>query len=264
MKNLNISFITLILLAGTRASAGLTTGALVTGWDFSQYDNTGVTMIGSEVVDTLSANYSDFASSEFGAGPSAAFSGTLYYDGSFGSSSGSVVPFLVRATSTNLTSNVDVSRDTISNPNLVPFNSLQTLLDEGQSNANPFGLQIFGADTSLVFRSTPSFGLEYSAFSFAGMSLGDDVSVDVETSVDGVNFFNEGSFILTDTDSAYQLDIDSFANEVFVRMTFDTALNSVVIDNVAFISYIIPEPSTYALIVATGIFGVILLRRKRA
>jgi hypothetical protein len=77
-----------LALAAFVASGSSAQASLVAGWDFSQYAGDGVMSIdgGSTFTNTLSANYSDLDPT-FGAGFESAAFGTMYVDGSFGSTS---------------------------------------------------------------------------------------------------------------------------------------------------------------------------------
>ena len=58
---------------------------MVAGWDFSQYlSDSQLSVDGATYTDTLSANYSNLDPT-FGAGAESAAFGTMYIDGSFGS-----------------------------------------------------------------------------------------------------------------------------------------------------------------------------------
>ncbi|MGF1449367.1 MAG: hypothetical protein ACFB20_08125 [Opitutales bacterium] len=240
---------------------------LTAGWDFSQYSSAGFSSLaGFTPVQTLDANYSDLASSSFGAGPSASSFGRLYYDGSFGSSSSTPALFPeVVPTTSNLTANTNVSR---SDGALVPFNSLSTLSNEGQPNANAFGLSITANSQvfSLVFASTPvGVMTEYSLFSFAGQSTGADIDVTLEFSTDGASYAIADSYTLTSSEQTFSTSIDSLFFEedepLFARLNFNLDSADAVIDNVAFNSNIIPEPSAYAVILGLSTMALAMSRR---
>lgn len=252
---------------------------LTTGWDFSQYRTAGFSSLdGASPVDTLSANYSDYAKAETGAGPSAAPFGTLYYDGSFGSSlANPIIPFSeVKPTSTNLTSNQDIERhdsfhelfDPAFVGRLVPFNSLTTLTNEGQPFANEFGLSVT-ADSqmfSLVFEST-LVGGEYCLFSFAGQSTGADINVTLELSDDGANYGFADSFVLTSSEQTFSTDLTSWLfgshESLYARLNFDLDSADAVIDNVAFSEVVIPEVSVYSLFLGVAAFAFCAIKRRR-
>ena len=86
------------LIAVSALAAGSAGAATVAGWDFSQYRGDGRL---TPFTDTLPANYSELDPT-FNAGSGAAAIGTLYFDGSFGSSS-TVTDFLPTAGTMNCT-----------------------------------------------------------------------------------------------------------------------------------------------------------------
>jgi hypothetical protein len=101
---------TILSIAVSASIAGSAQAYLVAGWDFSQYFNDGLLSIdGATYQNTLSANYSDLDPT-FGAGAESAAFGTLYFNGSFGSTSVSPTGNLTEEflpTAGSLTSNLD-------------------------------------------------------------------------------------------------------------------------------------------------------------
>lgn len=246
---------------------------LEAGWDFSQYSVflPGFPTLdgGATFVNTLSANYSDNATVTSGAGPSAEPFGTLYYDGSFGSSF-SPLPLGSVGPTINLTSNnTNIDR---SNDSFVAFDSYAILIDEGQPNANPFGLGI-SADFqvfSLVFALNEShitLATPLDTFSFAGYSINGVTSVSLEYSTDGFAYSFVDNFILTNSDQTFSTDLWDFDFggyvPVYFRLNFNLNTADAVIDNVAIHTFV-PEPQTYAVLLGLSMLVATVFMRKKS
>ncbi len=234
---------------------------MVAGWDFSQYFGDGLLSIdGATFGNTLAANYSDFDPT-FGAGAEAAAFGTLYFDGSFGSSStptDGTGPFVPSASAPgSLTSNLDA-------PGGVPFDSSTVLLNEGQIFFNELAM-LATAGVNVVFEadlsSVPDTGSNWSV-SFAGKTFSGTSMVGVEFSSDGSAYTDLGSVELTTTDTLFTVDLDAAISETgYVRLSFSpSGLDQPFIDNVAIH---VPEASVTAQAVAAmlGLFACFGWRR---
>src|SRR5262245_50854543 len=132
-----------LLLASPAGATGLA------GWDFSQYIDTGVLSIdGATFTNTLGANYSELSGVPQNAGPQAGAFGTMYMDGTNGSSTvdagGGSEQFV--PTTGSLTSNIAFS-PTAANP----FNSFSILTTNGQQSANNLSMLAISA-VSIVFK----------------------------------------------------------------------------------------------------------------
>lgn len=243
------------------------------GWDFSQYAADGALSIdGSTYTSTLDANYSDQDGTSNAGAESAAF-GTLYMDGSFGSSSISagsgseeVVPV-----ATDILLNLD--RDTpVTGTN--GFNSFSILEGEGQPFAERMGLTARAA-AQLVFEAdlsgTASAGTGHSV-SFAGKALVDadcydscSSDVSVEFSTDGASYTSYGSVSLTDEEQEFSVPFAlESAQKAYVRLGFNPTSGQPVIDNVAINAIAVPEPGAMLQLASSivTLIGLAALRRR--
>jgi hypothetical protein len=243
MKSRSRAILGAILSMAVSASiAGSSQAFLAAGWDFSQYSGDALLSIDAiNFTTTLSANYSDLDPT-FGAGAESAAFGTLYLNGSFGSSS--VTPtgnndeaFLPTAGS--LQSNLDVP--------LPSFDAFTVLLFEGQLLFNPLSMTAQDA-VSIVFRvdlsSVPETGGNWS-LSFAGKTFSGTSMVGIDFSIDGSGYANAGSVMLDDSDAQYIVNLGTAASETaFVRFNFNpVGVAQPIIDNVAISA---PEPGAIA------------------
>ncbi len=239
---------------------------VVAGWDFSQYFGAGLLSTdGSTFVETLPANYSEEDPTANAGSESAAF-GTMYLDGTFGSTAvgaGSGTESFV-PTSRSLVSNLDAPADAIGTN---PFDSHTVLRNEGQTSTELLSMTARAA-TNAVFRadltSVPATGSNWRV-SFAGKTFSGSSTVGVEFSTDGSGYSNAGSVDLTTTDATHQVFLASAASETaYVRLNFPApaggGVNQAIIDNVA-IS--VPEPGSLglALGLAAGLAGCARRRR---
>ena len=236
---------------------------MVAGWDFSQYLGDGLLSVdGATYTDTLSANYSNLDPT-FGAGAESTPFGTLFLNGSFGSTNvgagSGVEPFVPTAGSLN--SNIDA-------PGPIPFDSYTVLIDEGQTFANLQGMTARGA-SSAVFKADlniqPLNGSDWT-LSFGGKTFEGTSSVGIEFSIDGVTYAPFGSVNLDTNDKPFSVNLGSaLSHEAFVRLTFDPANGQPIIDNLAIGATLsaIPEPGT-ALLLVSGLTGLHVFGRRRA
>ncbi len=254
-------------LALSAIFAGPAHAGMIAGWDFSQYYGAGeLSVDGASYTNVLSANYSSLDPT-FGAGAESSFFGTLYFDGSFGStnvepSSGTAA---LTPTSFSLASNINAP---VTGGGPVPFDTYTVLIDEGQIFANELSLQVQSM-ASFVFaaytNTIPGLGSDWSV-SFGGQTFQGTSTVGIEFSTDGVVYTPFGSQVLTTLDTQYSVNLGTLATEAaFIRFTVDpgTGLGPK-IDNVAINGNIVsvPEPGTLVLLgSALAVFSALGRRR---
>ncbi len=241
---------------------------VVAGWDFSQYFGAGfLSTDGATFVGTLPANYSEQDPTANAGSESAAF-GTLYLDGSFGSTAvgaGSGPESFV-PTSRSLDSNLTAPADGIGTN---PFDAHTILRNEGQTSTELLSMTargstnaVFGADLT----SVPATGFNWRV-SFGGKTFNGSSTVGVEFSTDGSGYSSVGSVNLTTTETTHQVFLSSDTSETaFVRLSFPApaggGVNQAIIDNVA-IS--VPEPGALGLAFGLALsLGLCAARRRTA
>jgi hypothetical protein len=248
----------IVSMAVSASIAGPSQAFLAAGWDFSQYAGDALLQIdGIHFTTTLSANYSDLDPT-FGAGAESAAFGTMYLNGSFGSSA--VVPtgfndeaFLPTAGS--LQSNLDLP--------LPSFDAFTVLQAEGQLLYNPLSMTAQDA-VSVVFKtdlsSVPETGGNWS-LSFAGKTFSGTSIVGIDFSIDGSSYASAGSVMLDDSDARYSVNLGTAASETaFVRFSFNPeGVAQPIIDNVA---VSVPEPGilVQSLAALSGLLVSVRLR----
>jgi hypothetical protein len=256
------SLAALALMASIGTSAHAT---MIAGWDFSQYAGDGFmsTDGGGTFTNTLDANYSDLDPT-FGAGAESAAFGTMYADGSFGSTnvpagSGTEQFLPSAALGGSLVSNLTA-------PGGVDFDSLTVLASEGQLSTESLAM-IAAAQSVVVFEadllSVPLIGSDWSV-SFAGRMSAGGSSVGIEFSSDGLLFTPFGSVNLTTVDTLFNVPLaPTTTNTAYVRLTFNpSGANQPLIDNVALNgTLMVPEPST-ALLGSVGLIGLAIGGRR--
>ena len=236
MKTRLVTALIPLALAAFGASSGSAQASLVAGWDFSQYAGDGFMSIdgGSTFTSTLSANYSDLDPT-FGAGFESAAFGTMYVDGSFGSTpvaagSGSEQFLPSAAVGGSLVSNIDA-------PSLVDFDAFSVLQSEGQLSAESLAMiapsaasVVFEADLTGASRTGSNWLLTFGGRTFSGSS-----SVAVEFSNDGTTFTSFGSANLTTVDALFTIPLGTASSDLaYVRLTFaPVGADQPLIDNVA-------------------------------
>lgn len=261
---MNNTFITTIAALAAAASA-FGQANLVAGWDFSQYAGVNFNVVNGTTgafVNTLSANYSDYDPT-LGAGAESAAFGTMYWNGSFGSTNGQAtnpgadaIPFSGSLTNnTFMGSGVAADSHTIMDAEGFDFSNFLsfTVLDS-------FG----GGDGDLVFGATTPWDNQDWELRFAGTvnGVGADASVGILFSTDGVTYNPVGSALLTDVDTLYTFtvpgNVSSTGYFMFDFTDIDATANPV-IDNVGISA--VPEPATYALYLGALAFLFIVRRR---
>lgn len=269
-----------VLALGSAAAQAET----IAGWDFSQYRGAGsMTIDNSTFVNTLSANYSSQDGS-FGAGADSATFGTLYMDGTGGSSniSAGFGTGDVQPVAANVTKNLN-GPATI--PGASSFNTFTVLEVEGQLNKQYTAIGAIGGSPSIVFEAdlTPNYpgpgvgGTGWSV-SFAGLTreeagcddgnpvtVGDcDATVTVEYELDGGGYATVGVVTFTPEEQQFVLPpIFVGAKVAHVRMTLDTTAGRPIVDNVSVEAQYVPEPGFIAQL-AAGLVGLVAIARRRA
>jgi hypothetical protein len=257
----SLAALALAAFAGSSAEA-----TMIAGWDFSQYAGDGFMSVdgGGSFTDTLDANYSDLDPT-FGAGAESAAFGTMYVNGSFGSTSVPVgtgnEQFLPSASQGgSLNSNLTA-------PGGTDFDSFTVLASEGQLSTESLAM-IAAASSIVVFEadlgSVPVIGSNWS-ISFGGKTANGTSSVGIAFSSDGVTFTSFGSANLTTVDTLFTIALGTAAtNNAYVRLSFNPAgINQPLIDNVAVnASLAVPEPSM-ALLGSLGLVGLVIAGRRR-
>jgi hypothetical protein len=264
-------FASFACLALSTLVAGSARAVMIAGWDFSQYAFDGAISIdGSNLTNRLDANYSNLDPS-FGAGNqtppvSSANFGTMYIDGSFGSSTTPLDftdPFV--PTTGSLVSNLNAGV-----PGSVPFDSHVVLDSEGQAFSEFFSMtttQAFMVVFEARLTAVPDFGTDW-VLSFGGRTFAGNTSVGVEFSTDGTSYSSVGSANLTTVDTPFTLNLGAAGTDnAFVRLSFAApgggGLNQARIDNVAISATLVPEPGTAALLLA-GLIGLARAGRRRS
>lgn len=248
-------------LVASLALAGAAHASLIAGWDFSQYLGAGaLTIDGASGADTLSANYSNLDPT-FSAGAESAAYGTMYINGSFGSTA--VDPFgsspQFWPTTGSLASNINAP---LGPAGAVPFDSGNVLISEGQQFFNPLSMTS-PFDSSVVFRATTGgasangWGLTFGGKTFSGTS-----SVGVSFSTDGVSYSSPTFLALDTNDKPFSVSFGPItASTIYVRLGLTPANGQPIIDNVALNATVVPEPGTLVLLGAG--LGAFALRRRR-
>lgn len=255
------------IVVSTASMAGAATADLIAGWDFSQYRVDGSLDAGGGAVDTLPANYSSLAPN--GAGSAAGAFGTLFMDGSNGStnvnevapSPGPEVVARANDTQANRQAPFELAFSSAAFP-LNSFDALNTLAADGQANQSRVGLTarapadlVFQADQGVVDTRTW-------LVSFAGFAVNPtgNVDVDVEFAPSCGAYTSVATVTLTADEQAFQLPLaNTTDDDVCVRLRLDSANGQPVIDNVA-----VPEPGLAASLVAGVLALAGLARRRRA
>jgi hypothetical protein len=280
----------LALAAGAQAT-------MVAGWDFSQYRGPGLLSTdGATYSNTLDANYSDLDPTS-GAGAESSLFGTLYFDGSFGSSSVPAGPTTTTLVPTAGSMACDrapagpglgAGGCTIPNvegpvrSNLGSFGKHTVLLAEGQTYAQRLGLAA-NSNASVVFEADLSgLGLVGGPWTLTlggrtasgGGSDGGELScapacsstVTVDFSTDGSSYTSVDSLVLTPDDEEFTVALTGpyeGADTGYVRLNFSPSGTQPVIDNVAVDVRFLPEPGA-SLGLVMGAASLLVLRRFRA
>jgi len=285
------------LVAVAALLAGTARAEVIAGWDFSQYRSSASL---TPFTDTLPANYSSLDPTHNAGAESAGF-GTLYFDGSFGSSS-TLTEFLPTAGSKNCQRAQDATpspqgcangnadgpvrsnwKEPWSSPGDTHFDAHSVLRHEGQAFQNRLGMAA-SSSLSVVFEadlsSTGDGGSDWS-LSFGGRTAigggpaggeqgcdppGCTSTVGIDVSTNGSSYTSAGSAILTPEDTRFEvpLGIVGSVPTAYVRLNFDPGSGTPIIDNVALEVQALPEPGATAGLLAGGALLALLARRRRA
>jgi hypothetical protein len=251
----------LLLLGAGGAAAQGGTRSLVAGWDFSQYFAPGsLTVDATTEAFTLPANFSDFDPT-FGAGAESAAFGTMFIDGSNGSTA-VTDEFVPKAGSLGSNLNAPLNEVPLADAS---FDNHVVLDVEGQPFTELRSMRA-NASADVVFRADRS-GVEAAGDSwqvrFGGQAEGGTSVVGIEFD-GGVGFTTMDTVTLAGGDSLFVVDLGSSASDaVAVRFSFqvDGEAGTPVIDNVAIT---VPEPgaghATLGVLIPLGL----LARRRRS
>ena len=193
--------------------------------------------------DTLDANYSSLDPT-FGAGLESAAFGTMYIDGSFGSTAvaigtGEEAFTVSKAAPGSLVSNCRA---------LGPCDRFGVLNDEGQlftelnaMLATEAVSVVFQADLSSVEQTRDSWRLSFGAKTFSGTTSG-NAQVSIDFSTDGSSYANVANLEITPADTQFIVSLGDVESETaFARFNFSTpeGIFQPLLDNVAIE---VPEP----------------------
>lgn len=237
---------------------------LIAGWDFSQYATAGrLTIDGTTPIDTLAANYSS-SDASFGAGSGAAAAGTMYMDGSNGSTnvneafgSASVVPtpkLVNEAEDADTNGAIEANLDLGDNTD--PYaNMFSVLRSEGQTNTQLLSLLALSSANVVFEGVVPTSNW---SVSFGGRALpGTSPTVGVSFAPNCGAYGSVTNVNLTQVDTAYDVVFANgtgASNSGCVRMAMGA---NAIIDNVA----ILPEPAAGLGLLAGGALLAALRRR---
>lgn len=267
MKKIITSALALTAIAGAASAQ-----SLVAGWDFSQVQSPNTTVAQGNLQGSWNANYTDrgVAIPSANYNDASAF-GTVYWDGSFGStvtdfnnfSGGAEVRGQTTANGVqNLTSNFNQSES--------PFNDASSygfLTSSGQSVAQD-AMLTFVDDVTITFALDAGTAKSNWSLLFAAQDS-DTASFAIDASTTGA-FAGEqtsfGTLNIDNTDNGYSVDFSSLGStqELYVRFAATGASGGqLAIDNVGFAAAV-PEPSTYAAILGFVALGFAAHRRRNA
>ena len=261
---LKTAFGSLALFAALTGSAQ---AVMIAGWDFSQYAGDGeLSVDGVGYTNVLSANYSTLDPT-FGAGAESAAFGTLFFNGSYGSTN--VIPDApdsqVDPTSLSLQSNIDAP---VTAGGLVPFDSLTVLVDEGQPFASELQLQIRSA-VSFVFaaytNTIPGLGSDWSV-SFGGQTDSGTSSIGIDFSADGIVYVPFGTQSITSVDTQFVINLGDLPSEAaYIRFNVNPTGSNTRIDNVAINGTVVPVPlPSVAILLGTALAAFATVGRRKA
>jgi hypothetical protein len=243
-----------LLLAIPGAASAQSSDVFVAGWDFSQYIGPNTPSTDCATLSTsLPANYSDFDPT-FGAGLESAAFGTMYNDGSNGSTDSitAMVPFTPNSTA--ITANIDVPDNEMPVGD-VPFNSLviQDLEIPGRCAVHTevslinlaAHMVVFEADLSSLAPAAKPSGTEWFV-SFGGRTAqSGTVDVDIDFAAGAGSYAFVDTVTFTSSEQRFEVPLGSSPEDnVFVRLVFPTPAGSgqeAIFDNVAIT---LPEPAS--------------------
>ena len=253
-----------VALAGavlTTLSAPAADAAFIAGWDFGQYAGPGApTLDGVGLAAQVSATYSDLDPT-FGAGIESTAFGTLFLDGTNGSTAGGGGILIPTSDAVSLLQNLPLID--VPSPD-VPFDSGSIQLNEGTT---AFGVwqdvsMISQAAVDIVFSANLGGGpVEEWMLELAGLSFGAAGTIDVAWSTDGASYNPFTTLNLGATEQAYLVDFTGTgldgATTGYFRMSFGGG--DLVIDNVGISA--VPEPGA-GLLCMIGLLGLVRIERR--
>lgn len=254
-------------------SAGLLVSAqaqvMVAGWDFSGYaiESAGYSSIDNiSLTGQMDANFSQNLPQFVNAAPF----GTVFYDGSFGSTA-----FELSTGSPDLVVNNNLG--TLGGTGGIGASgNINTLFAQGQpnNNAQAIGLTTNGAITFAINMTTFGLGSAGEAWSlaFATQNIGDSnnsSSIAWDYSLNGSDFTSTGfSTAITNNATAGSVDLSSInaldgQSVVYFRGTFSDVTGASYIDNFQVFATAVPEPSSFAALAGVLALGFAAVRRRR-
>jgi len=274
------------VFAASLSIAGPVQAAFIAGWDFTQYAGAGSVQISEDsgtfepiTRDTLKANYSDFDDS-FGAGGASQPFGTMWMNGTNGSTDVDADNSIFLPTTGSLTPNLSTPGDNEVPVGDVAFDASVGVLQVGAGNylagtgqdyRNVLSMRALG-DVSVVFEANlsalgPLFQAENWSLSFAGISSTATSDVTIEFSTDGISYAALVSANLTTSAAAFtRAVIGNPGDNIFFRLGFtSTGANPIPrIDNVTISGDVsqVPEPGTASLLLL-GLAGLGVAGRRR-
>lgn len=264
MKKLK-AFVVSSLVAGSAVTAQ---AEMLAGWDFSQFTNLfdGFSSIdGATTVGSLDANYSDALG---GVNGGASAIGTVFYDGTNGSTA-----FNLNTGEVGRQSGFDLSSNSASAfATLGSIGSRATLNSVYGQNGTVGGLGVL-TDGNLVFEmdvSSTAVAAEDWIVTYGAQTSSGTGSITWAWSLDGV-VFNDlaSSNSVTAVDVAYSADFSGVAaldgqSSVFFRAAVDAPDGFLVsIDNVQISGTAVPEPSAFAALAGVVALGFVAVRRRK-
>lgn len=282
------------LIAASAFAAGPAAAGIVAGWDFSQYRASGSL---TPFTNTLPANYSN-SDPTFNAGSGSAAFGTLYFDGTNGSSS-TLTEFLPTAGTMNCERRPsggvlkplgcaapNVDGPVRSNKNEpwsakgdVAFDAHSVLRSEGQQHQNLLGMTASN-NVSVVFGADAGAPIPQSAWSvsFGGRTLsgvGDNggplscdpagasecvTNVSIEYSTNGSSYTSFGSVQLTSADTRYSVPLAVNTSQTgYVRLGLAPGAGGA---QPIIDNVALPEPGSSVMLLS-GMLCILALRRRR-
>lgn len=240
------AFLTLSILASAPNSVRAQEVELIAGWDFSQYFGDGLLSIdGVTFTDTLDANYSALDPT-FGAGLESAAFGTMYIDGSFGSTAVAVgtgtEAFTVTQTPGALPASNCAALNPCENFGVLQSEGGQQFTEVQSMLATEAVSVVFQADLSSVEETRNSWRLSFGARTFFLADDTGNAQLSIDFSTDGSSYTNVANLEITPNDSQFIVSLgDVQSQTAFARFNFSApeGIYQPLIDNVAIE---VPEP----------------------
>lgn len=231
----------------------------IVGWDFSQYGVDGFsTTDGSTITKSLTANYANGTADFTGASSL----GTLFYNGSNGSTN-----FEADGSNPEEVSPLQFGNTSIGSQGYLGLTGSLNILDsqgQGFENNRAFGLTTNGSFSFLV---TPGGATNFTTLEYASFNS-DDTSSSLfwEYSTNGgATFVGLETDAITDNASAFSVDLSSVTGQssaIFRGTLSGLDSNAFFLDNVEISGTVIPEPSTYAVLLGALSLAFVAYRRR--